>query len=119
MKILLLITIALSVATLKNMYTFGYDVSDAFWRVVWAIDEGTIWAENFSEENFDRIKTGMTSNEVLSLLGEPLNSLERCEAECYWYYTKQDAGTSDFDQRLVVLNQSKKVIEIRKGFFID
>ena len=40
------------------MYTYGYGLNDAFWRVVWAIDEGTVWADGFSEENFSKVTLG-------------------------------------------------------------
>jgi SmpA / OmlA family len=106
--------------TFNNMYKYGYGVNDAFWRIAWAIDEGTIWAPNFSEENFDKLKIGMTDKEVLLLMGKPLNALEEtCVNSCFWFYTKQDSGTSDFDQRWVVFNRDKRVSEIRKSFFID
>jgi len=107
------------VGTLNNMYEYGYGLNDAFWRVVWAIDEGTIWAPNFSEENFDKIKLGMKDKEVLALMGKPLNLEEKCFDDCFWLYTKQDSGTSDFDQRWIVFNGERRVREIRKSFFID
>ena len=109
----------LSVGSLKNMHKYGYGVNDAFWRVVWAIDEGTIWAENFSEEKFKKVKVGMTMEQVVSLLGQPLNSSERCENGCSWSYTKQDSGSSDYDQRRIFFDKNRLVIEVRKTFFID
>lgn len=106
-------------ATINNMSTFGYGFNDAIWRVIWSIDEGTIWAQNFSEENFEKIRLGMTDHDVLELMGPPLYSDDKCVDTCFWYYTKQDAGTSDFDQRWLVFNKDKRVVEVRKSFFID
>ncbi len=100
------------------MSHFGYGLNDAFWRVIWSIDEGTIWTQDFREENFEKIKLGMTDQDVLALMGSPLKADENCKEVCFWFYTKQDAGTSDFDQRWVVFN-NKRVTEIRKSFFID
>ena len=105
-------------ATLSNMYDYGYNFNDGFWRVIWAIDEGTIWSPDFDEKKFDLIKIGMSSKEVLELLGNPLDYDENCVSSCFWCYTKQDSGTSDFDQRCLVLDKNK-VVEIRKSFFID
>ena len=101
------------------MYSYGYGINDAFWRVVWSIDEGTVWSPNFSEENFSKVKIGTTSDEVLALIGKPLFTSENCVDGCFWHYTKQDSGTSDFDQRWVIFDSSYKVVEIRKSFFID
>lgn len=102
------------------MYSFGYGASDAFSRVVWSIDEGTIWAPGFSEKKFNKIRIGMNSKEVLNILGRPLETSGDCQEEgCFWHYTKQDSGTSDFDQRWIVFNKSFQVEEIRKSFFID
>ena len=105
------------------MYTFGYRASDAFWRMILALDEGTIWVFDFKEKNFDKIKIGMTSHEVQILMGIPLykseNYPENDNQKWFWYYTKQNSGTSDFDQRWVIFNHSNRVQEIRKSFFID
>ncbi|MBI2519766.1 MAG: outer membrane protein assembly factor BamE [Bdellovibrio sp.] len=119
MKITIAIFLLFLGCIFKNMYSYGYGVNDAFWRVVWSIDEGTIWAPNFSEENFSKLTKGMTSEEVLSLMGKPLNMSKNCEDICFWNYTKQDSGTSDFDQRWVVFNRDHQVVEVRKSFFID
>ena len=100
------------------MYQFGYGFNDAFWRVVWAIIEGTIYADSFSEEKFHSIKLGMTKDQVKEILGNPLND-EGLQKNSFWYYTHHDHPTSDFDQRWVVFDKSEAVIEIRKGFFID
>jgi hypothetical protein len=101
------------------MWEYGYGVNDAFWRVVWAIDEGTTWANGFSDEGFSKIRIGMTKEEVLSLAGKPLHDIDNCDELCIWAYTRQDSPTSDFDQRWVVFDQNQKVFEIRKSFYID
>lgn len=70
------------------MHSYGYGINDAFWRVVWSIDEGTIWAPNFSEKNFNKLAKGMTQGEVLSLIGKPLYKSVNCDDGCFWHYTK-------------------------------
>ena len=119
MKVIVVFMLLISYATVSNMIHYGYGVNDAFWRVVWWIDEGTIWAEGFSEGNFDKVKIGMTSDEVLKIVGKPLHDIDNCDEICIWGYTKQDAGTSDFDQRWVVFDSKLRVQEIRKTFYID
>ena len=119
LKTFITICILLSFAVLENMFQFGYGVNDAFWRVVWSIDEGTVWADNFSEEKFNQVEVGMTQKEVLLLLGRPLNKIHEHKAGHFWYYTRQDTGTSDFDQRWVVFDSNATVEEVRKSFYID
>lgn len=115
MKVLVILALLFCYSVGKNMYQYGYGVNDAFWRVVWAIDEGTIWAPGFSEDKFNKVKVGMTVSEVIALLGKPLDGMD----DGYWRYTKQDVGTSDFDQRWIVFDANGTVKEIRKSFFID
>lgn len=81
--------------------------------------EGTIWSQNYSELAFDKVKLGMSSEEVKELLGNPVRKSFNCNDICFWNYTRQETQTADFDQRSVVFNRSGKVIEIRKSFFID
>lgn len=119
MKIIIMIGLLFSFFILKNIYQFGYGLNDAFWRVVWSIDEGTIWAKNFSEEKFSKVKVGMSREDVLALLGNPLNDTNKLNRDRFWYYTRQNSGTSDFDQRWVLFDSNNKVEEIRKSFFID
>jgi len=106
-------------AVVSNMYQYGYGINDAFWRVVWSIDEGTIWAKGFTEENFNKVRVGMPKKQVLSLLGKPLNDISQPDNSRFWYYTHHDSGTSDFDQRWVVFNSDNRVEEVRKSFYID
>jgi hypothetical protein len=119
MKILAIFLLLFSFGILRNMHKFGYDPNDAFWRVVWSIDEGTIWAPGFSEANFSKIKLTMHKEEVLKLVGRPLSNIDDCDDICTWAYTRQDAGTSDFDQRWVDFDNNNRVSGIRKSFFID
>ena len=61
----------------------------------------------------------MSKEEVLVTVGKPLHDIFNCKINCIWAYTKQDSGTSDFDQRWVVFDSNNRVKEIRKGFYID
>ncbi|MGB0454072.1 MAG: outer membrane protein assembly factor BamE domain-containing protein [Bacteriovoracaceae bacterium] len=102
-----------------NMYRFGYGFEDGFFRTLLAPMEGTVWADGFSEEAFDKISIGMTAEQVFSILGEPLEKDSDCHKLCFWTYSWQDTQTADFDQRWVVFNSQNQVIEKRKSFFID
>jgi len=121
-KTLIAITLLVSLFSFgvaNNMYKFGYGFNDAFWRLVWSIDEDTVWAKNFSEDKFSRVKVGMSVKDVLGLLGDPLHRDIECINNCFWCYTWHARGNADFDQRWLVFNKNQKVEEIRKSFFID
>lgn len=119
MKYFLIPAFLILFGVINNMYQYGYGANDAFWRVVWAIDEGTLWSPGFSERNFNKIRVGMSRGEVLEIMGDPLHGYEDCQKNCFWSYTKQDSGTSDFDQRWVIFDENYKVSEVRKSFYID
>ena len=118
MKLTLVLITAFSIGLANNIYSYGYGLSDAFWRVVWILDEDTVWVENFKEKKFDKITVGMSTQDVISLLGKPLNEVKECKEDCFWYYTWHARGNADFDQRWIVFNNNL-VSEVRKSFFID
>jgi hypothetical protein len=103
------------------MYNFGYGFNDAAWRTAMRslAFEGTIWSMHFDENHFSKIKIGTSSDEVVSLLGQPLR--KNCNNEiCFWIYTWQDYDTDDYDQRWIITDRvSHKVVEVRKSFYID
>ncbi|HAZ12727.1 MAG: hypothetical protein A2X86_13995 [Bdellovibrionales bacterium GWA2_49_15] len=118
-KYLVLMTAVFACAVAVNMHRFGYNLNDGFWRTLMFPFEGTVWAPRFTEDNFNKIKQGMSASSVREILGEPLRQDSECSEICFWYYTGQDTGTADFDQRWIVFNNANQVMEIRKSFFID
>jgi hypothetical protein len=101
-----------------NAARFQYGIEDAFWRTFMTPFEGTVWAPQFEESRFSKIKVGMSAPEVLKLLGHPLRK-DCGNEDCFWIYTWHDTGTTDFDQRWVIFSLVGRVIEVRKSFFID
>jgi outer membrane protein assembly factor BamE (lipoprotein component of BamABCDE complex) len=79
--------------------------------------EDTKWASGFSEEKFEKIHPGMSEQEVLSLMGEPLR--KSCFSICEWVYTWQKTGVDDFDRRDVIFNQTGTVESTRHEFYVD
>ena len=116
---LVVFALLFSYGVLDNMYTYGYGFNDAFWRLVWWIDEETVWTKGFTEEKFNSIKMGMTKDEVIKILGLPLNDINDCLPGCMWVYTWHSRGNADFDQRWIGFNENDQVNEKRKSFFID
>lgn len=109
------LTFVFSVA--YNMHLYRYGLNDAFFRTLFSPLEFTIWKEGFSEENFSKIQLGMTEDQVLSLVGEPIFSY--CVETCEWLYTRQETDVDSFDRRAVAFDQNKRVEMIRKEFWVD
>lgn len=101
-----------------NSYRFGYGWNDAFWRTLVAPVEGTIWAPQFDESKFSKVRIGMTAPDVERLVGEPL-SKDCGEKYCFWLYTTLETGLPGYDQRWLIFNLKERVIEIRKSFYLD
>ena len=114
--IILSLIFPLSVAI--NSYRFGYGLNDAFWRTLVAPVEGTIWAPQFDESKFSKIRIGMNAPEVVKLIGEPFR--KNCDKEdCFWIYTKLETGLPGYDQRWLIFDLAERVIEVRKSFELD
>jgi len=111
-------SLAFSAGVTINSYRFGYEISDAFWRTLMAPVEGTIWAPEFDETKFSKIRIGMSTPEVIDLIGDPFRT-DCGDKDCFWIYTKLEAGLPGYDQRWLVFDATKRVREIRKSFYLD
>ena len=114
----LLIYLPFPTAVAINSYRFGYGLNDAFWRTLVAPIEGTIWAPQFDESKFSKIRVGMRAPDVVELIGKPLH--QYCGKEdCFWLYTTLETGLPGYDQRWLVFDLAERVIETRKSFELD
>lgn len=112
------IFLCFGIMILMNKIRFYYDWKNAFWRTLMAPFEGTIWAENYSEEHFMNIRPGMSMSSVEVLLGKPLRIT--CSKEgCTWIYSNQDTPTADYDRRWVSFSVNGSVNDITHKFYID
>lgn len=71
-------------------------------------------APGFSEEKFSMITTGMTSSEVLSILGEPLSRGRRPQGGHDWWFTAPKEpidGWGTWDGRYLIISNDL-VVEI-------
>ncbi|MEW6056481.1 MAG: hypothetical protein AB1540_07685 [Bdellovibrionota bacterium] len=103
---------------IMNKVRYRYDWENAFWRTIMTPMTGTIWAKDFSEAGFAKITYGMSSAEVRSLVGEPLN--RECDKDgCGWSYSDQDSDTADSDRRWVRFDAKDRVDYIWHEFHID
>lgn len=117
-KVLVIMSLLIMSGTLFNAMRFRYDLSDAFLRTVFFIFEDTRWAKDFTEEGFDRLTIGMSADEVVQIIGEPLR--KTCADDgCDWVYTWQQASTLDFDRRALVFDENMLLKQKIRFYFID
>ncbi|MGK5090455.1 outer membrane protein assembly factor BamE [Deltaproteobacteria bacterium TL4] len=109
--------VLLMASVVYNMVQYHYDVGSALTRTLLYFLEDTRWSPGFSEEVFAKIHVGMTEQEVLSLLGEPLR--RNCLTICEWAYAWQKTGNDSFDRRSIILNQIGVVERVRHEFYVD
>jgi hypothetical protein len=101
-----------------NKVQYNYDWENAFWRTYLAPITGTVWATGFTEENFKKVKPGMSSSVVRKLVGHPLN--ESCGSwGCSWMYSREEPDVPETDRRWVRFDLSDKVDKIWHEFHID
>lgn len=78
----------------------------------------TVYSNNFSNQKFNSIKTGISTEEVRKVLGEPL-AIRDIEGEEVWYYTEgKDLHNSSYFVRVIKF-KDKKVIEIIRDTYYD
>ena len=111
--VLLLVMLPVFVFT----YYFGvrhYTPTDSFYCVIlgWATD--TSWAKDYRESKFEKVRIGMTRDEVRKILGEPVWSPNTD----YWGYTWSPSSTH-YHQRGFVFSPSGSVTQIVRGFYFD
>ena len=74
---------------LKNVVFFGYPPTDSIFSLI--DNENTVWAAGYSKEKFSLVKEGMSEDEVLEILGEPL-VVENRKSGVNWFYTSGPRG---------------------------
>lgn len=76
--------------------------------------EDTVYVENFNEKEFFDIKIGMSREEVLKILGPPL---EKAGGEKYWHYSWYRSG--NFLKRVIIFDETNKVKKVKRGLYLD
>ncbi len=89
------------------------------------IGDETTFSPGYSDHRFVKVRRGMHTDEVLSLLGEPL--LRRTcdqarhigEAEVWWYYSDAGFDLNKTGWRRVIVFKSGTVSAIQVGLYVD
>ncbi len=101
------------------MYRYRYDFTSACWRYLYGFESDTKFADKFSENRFEKIRIGMSEEEIVILIGKPLHKY--CyNYGCDWIYSWKIKGDSDhFDLRSVFFDSSGVVEKVRHEFFMN
>ena len=78
-----------------------------FWSWI-SFDIDTVYSKGFTAGRFRQIRVGMPAEEVESILGPPLDKVDRWGGEIQnWRYTNQALPTSDYWRRWIFMKEGK------------
>jgi hypothetical protein len=99
------------IATLWNDHYRCYGLSGCLAWVDSLGDPETRFAPGFSERLFDKVKPGMTQNEVEHVLGEPLDRIPWPLWERFyrWDYSDSVTNVNDYHMRSIIFHPDGKV----------
>lgn len=83
-----------------------------------AIFPPTIYARGYNESRFQAIRVGMTTEQVVLELGEPLQKHVDSSGSELWHYSDQYHYESNFDRRWLVFDAGK-VICVINDYWVD
>jgi outer membrane protein assembly factor BamE (lipoprotein component of BamABCDE complex) len=82
--------------------------------------EATAYANGYREQGFRSIKVGMTSAQVISIMGPPLGRGPWGDLPEVWFYTQNKTLTDNFWRRWVVVDTTQdRVAEIIDDFWVE
>src|SRR2546421_12848814 len=84
-------------------------VAGTFFTEVWSTRPQTRYAPGFTERGFASISVGATADEVLRLVGQPLEKKEMSNGTTVWYYS--EGLSKNFEHRALVFDKSGRVID--------
>ena len=98
----------------------GYSFEDTWKSVLTtALGEcGTRYASGFSDTKFSKVRIGMSRDEVLALLGEPLERWYEDNPERLWHYTL-DAGKLTYHRRWIWFGTNGTVTGVARKLYWD
>jgi outer membrane protein assembly factor BamE (lipoprotein component of BamABCDE complex) len=101
------------------------------------LPDQTVYADGFSEERFRKVRPGMSEQEVLSILGRPLEVYENAGGRKYrtswsakpsavnpvdfrwWSYSKAGRLYDSYHVRAVRFDRDGRVVDVDQTFYND
>ena len=87
---------------------------------LFAQKEDTVYAPRYTDSSFRKIKIGMTEQDVMELVGKPLEAyaVERRGRQCVgWRFSRSEKGTS-YKVRSILFSDGR-VFEVFRDFYLD
>ncbi len=120
-----LIAVLFVVLTQENEHFRHYGISDwAMWIQSVGDHADTRFATGFTEKRFGEIRTGMTTKEVLRLLGEPLRRMDwdlwdPSHLGEMWNYSLPRTSVWNYHSRAVIFNPTGRVELVDRSYYCD
>jgi hypothetical protein len=92
-------------------------IPQRFWSLF--LGDNTVYASGYSALAFRRVRTGMSMDEVRTLLGAPSRSWEpEFQRGATWWYS-QPVPKGNFHQRIVLFGTDSKVESTWAEYYVD
>lgn len=79
--------------------------------------ENTEYSPNYSDQAFRKVKKGFSKDEVLNIIGEPLEK-NIFDLKEYWYYARSPSDTH-YKVRILAFNLDGKIQRKISEFYVD
>ena len=116
-----LVVLALLASTTIWVVSKAYNPIDG-WSWIGALPiEDTEYAKGYTNENYRRIVIGMSKQDVLKNLGEPLvywTAMDDSERNRIRMSYTRSPGSTDYRRRVIVL-ENDRVVEIQSEYWVD
>jgi|KBSSwiStaDraftv2_1062776.scaffolds.fasta_scaffold436325_2 outer membrane protein assembly factor BamE (lipoprotein component of BamABCDE complex) len=119
-KVFLICLLLLAAVLVFPSARYGYDMSDTFACLLTTGQHATRFATGYTDRAFSGIRQGMTTNEVLRILGEPLNRATWSSwPEGEWQYSQPASSSGHYHLRTVRFSGDGRVSAAHKLFYFD
>jgi outer membrane protein assembly factor BamE (lipoprotein component of BamABCDE complex) len=86
----------------------------------WFYPSDTVYAKRFNPAHFSRVVAGMSREELLGLLGPPLEKRVIADREEYWFYSRHGVRSQNYWSFIVVVDpEAGKVVGRFKELYTD
>lgn len=98
---------------------YGYSLSDSYLTLLTTGQNATRYGPGYSDRQLAGVRIGMSREEVLTILGEPLERYSYMESNQCWRFSLPASPSGHYHNRSVSFSQDGRVIDVFKGFYFD
>jgi hypothetical protein len=86
----------------------------------WIYPSDTVYASQFSRQEFKGLAAGMSMRELIERLGEPIDRRAIGERQEFWHYSRPGRQFQNYWNFIVVVDpEAEKVVECFEEFYTD